>query len=963
MIRSQRCSYKPLSWQTAIVALSIWLSSSGIAPAVVVVGDSTNGNGTGNTTPPVGSGNDPGFYHVGILAGGSIVYLGNRWALTADHVNTSGRQPTFLINGGTSSATYPIMNSVDSVFANSGSLAGTVADLRLVSLDADPGLSSLAIASSPPAFNSTVIMVGNGRTTTGPVYFPNVAVNVGGGTATVTLGASQPTAPNPPVDPLPAVDSSNFTTGTFQAAGFGDSSPNQTIRWGQNSITQTGAIATYQYNNSTYNTKAFYTTFNDPTYSNGQPNVASEAQASNGDSGGAVFSGSAGSWTLSGVMLAINSYPGNANAYALYGESTYIANLSNYRSTILDVITPLPWTGQSSSSWDTSSLSLNWMSGVTPVSYHNVTSAEFDDTIPITGAPITNASIVIGPASGVSPASVTFNNSLVNYSFSDAAGNTLGITGSTGIVKNGTAMVTLAGANSFTSQVMINAGRINVQNSSGLGTASLVNVSPGAALELQGGVSIGPLPLTLAGTGLASNPGGSLRSVSGANSFSGSISLAAGGATIGSTTAGATLTLSGGISTTLPNTATGLPLTFAGAGNTSITGAISGNGSVTMSGTGGLNLSVANSYAGGTTVNSGTVTVSGAGTLGNITGGLTINAASGVTSSVILNSNQTIGGLSGAVTGNGAALVNIAGGVTLVDNQTSGGVFGGNLIDSGNFTKSGVGTLELDGAPTLNAGSALTVNTGTLMFNVNSGMATIGSSGVTVSVANAATLELAGTVSALSGSGNYAGINNASTAAAGVLVSGTNQQVGQITGSGTTQLAAGASLTATSITQNSLVIGQGGVFSLRATNSAGNGIALDAASATFGGGGSIAATISAANANLQPLLLSRSAVTSPLSAVAASSANVPFADFAVSTTTAGNVMLGSGATGLASGGNSSTQNGAASLGQGGLSLQPNFSVAPEPSTIVLLGMACLIFAARPARRFFTGSFRAHLPPA
>jgi PEP-CTERM motif len=68
-------------------------------------------------------------------------------------------------------------------------------------------------------------------------------------------------------------------------------------------------------------------------------------------------------------------------------------------------------------------------------------------------------------------------------------------------------------------------------------------------------------------------------------------------------------------------------------------------------------------------------------------------------------------------------------------------------------------------------------------------------------------LELAGSVSALSSASNRVDIVNNSSAAAGLLVSGTHKKVGDIDGSGTTQINAGGDLTADHIVQNALVIG------------------------------------------------------------------------------------------------------------------------------------------------------------
>jgi hypothetical protein len=75
-------------------------------------------------------------------------------------------------------------------------------------------------------------------------------------------------------------------------------------------------------------------------------------------------------------------------------------------------------------------------------------------------------------------------------------------------------------------------------------------------------------------------------------------------------------------------------------------------------------------------------------------------------------------------------------------------------------------------------------------------------------VSSSATLQLAGSVSALAAGSNLVNVSNDSQAAAGgVLVTAVNQQVGSISGAGSTVVAAGGNLTATSIVQSALVIG------------------------------------------------------------------------------------------------------------------------------------------------------------
>jgi hypothetical protein len=82
------------------------------------------------------------------------------------------------------------------------------------------------------------------------------------------------------------------------------------------------------------------------------------------------------------------------------------------------------------------------------------------------------------------------------------------------------------------------------------------------------------------------------------------------------------------------------------------------------------------------------------------------------------------------------------------------------------------------------------------------------STGVIASTSGSATLELAGSVSSLGTAvaGHRATIQNDSSAPAGLLVTGTNQQVGPVDGAGNTQVNAGASLTADHIIQSALAI-------------------------------------------------------------------------------------------------------------------------------------------------------------
>ena len=123
-----------------------------------------------------------------------------------------------------------------------------------------------------------------------------------------------------------------------------------------------------------------------------------------------------------------------------------------------------------------------------------------------------------------------------------------GTTGRANFVKSGAGKLTLTRANTYTGTTTISNGILAISNSSALGTdtgeTGRVTVDDGATLELAapaGGpnLSLGKL-LTLNGTGF--NRRGALRNVSGANTWSGAITLGASAAIHNADTAN-TLTL------------------------------------------------------------------------------------------------------------------------------------------------------------------------------------------------------------------------------------------------------------------------------------------------------------------------------------------------------------------------------------------------------------------------------------
>ena len=176
---------------------------------------------------------------------------------------------------------------------------------------------------------------------------------------------------------------------------------------------------------------------------------------------------------------------------------------------------------------------------------------------------------------------------------------------------------------------------------------------------------------------------------------------------------------------------------------------------------------------------------------------------------------------------------------------------------TGGLTTSGPGTIALTGAGNSFTGP-ITVgdgsSTGTLRLNV-AGASTI-DSGVTVTVAQSATLELDGTVSALKDSGNSLtrpAITNSGMLSVGdtaVAPMGTTQQVGGIDGDGSVVVNDGASLTADHINQTSLIIGAGSTFTLAPSNADGSPMASNVSGLALAGSLTPASLFIASGGNL-----------------------------------------------------------------------------------------------------------------
>ena len=353
-------------------------------------------------------------------------------------------------------------------------------------------------------------------------------------------------------------------------------------------------------------------------------------------------------------------------------------------------------------------------------------------------------------------------------------------------------------------------------------------VANGAALELQGGIVVGAEALTLGGSGISN--GGALRNISGNNSYAGSITLTA-DTRINSDTVGDTLTLSGGIpSAATPTSA--YVLTFGGAGNTLVSGAIAISptasgymSSLTKDGAGTLILSGTNTYGGVTTISNGSLQLGNGGTTGLLKpeSNLINNATF-----VINRSNAVAQGtdFAPAITGTGAVTINMVGAV--------GTTFGGTVANTySGLTSINAGTLTLSKTAGVTAVAGdITIGAGTLNQTTSNQIADT----ATVTLNNAAAIwTLSGqseTVANVNLQNSAAtGSSGLQTNASGALtVTGTFNQTG-----GEFTLASGG--TGSSLTANAFSFTGGNVvFGVTNPTSIGQRIVVGAGGLTIGGG-------------------------------------------------------------------------------------------------------------------------------
>ena len=315
-------------WRTSVAMLAMLMFATVCRTVQAVI--LADGDGMGNTTAPA---DDPGWANVGHYGDFTATYLGNGWAIAADHVPLApqivfGQRAVPVVVGSEVTLSNPPVESLSAdakalLDKNGISQSTELTDLRLIRLAEEPGLPALTISAQPPPFldeMADVILIGYGRDRESDLSSWYVD-DLGGGQfdwVEVTSPADDGGGHDYRVDGYKYVET-------------------QTKRWGTNTIIADGLGKGEDYD-----------VFSLLTQFRSDPAIAAEfeSQATTGDSGGAVFYRSQDGWQLAGILYAVTPTvgglitSGQPEDTAVFGNFTALADLSIYREQIEEIIWP-----------------------------------------------------------------------------------------------------------------------------------------------------------------------------------------------------------------------------------------------------------------------------------------------------------------------------------------------------------------------------------------------------------------------------------------------------------------------------------------------------------------------------------------------------------------------------------------------------------------------------------------------
>ncbi|HVK18595.1 MAG TPA: autotransporter-associated beta strand repeat-containing protein [Fimbriiglobus sp.] len=363
----------------------------------------------------------------------------------------------------------------------------------------------------------------------------------------------------------------------------------------------------------------------------------------------------------------------------------------------------------------------------------------------------TNRGIALGPTTGTGTGTIN-----VAPTFTLTYGGVMDDQGGTGsFVKSGTGTLVLSAAQAYAGSTTVDNGTLTMTGSGANqlpGTALTVGVGTNTALlnlnnnnqsvtnligGVNGSIDLGSGTLTvnptatqtfagaLLGSGGLVKDGTNTQILSGANTFTGPITINAGTLTVG---AGATGTIAG--TQTITNAGA---LAFNQDVAQTVSGLVTGAGSLSKAGTGVLTLSGANDYTGATTVTAGTLRAGSATAFGT-NSNLTVNGGT-VQLNGFSQSVGTLAGTGGIVENANATAVTLTTNPGATDTAYAGVIQDGTGGGALSLVKNGAANLTLSGANTFTGG--LTISAGTVQ--VGAGGAT-GSLATTLPITNNGTL-------------------------------------------------------------------------------------------------------------------------------------------------------------------------------------------------------------------------------
>ncbi len=295
-----------------------------------------------------------------------------------------------------------------------------------------------------------------------------------------------------------------------------------------------------------------------------------------------------------------------------------------------------------------------------------------------------------------------------------------------GFSKTGTGTLILGGANSLGTAVTMvyggsstNLGAIRLAHNNALGGVSILNGGSGtgstqARIELSNNITVTGVELRGGGRSSAQSTGATLVNISGNNTWAGAVRAFNTGGGHGIRSDAGTLTISGGVNSNIG----ARTWEIGGAGNVTITGAVTTAVGITKFGAGTLTLSGSgNTYTGDTKAGAGTLVINHASALS----GSALDMATADTGTVSFGSTitaATLGSLKGSrnLSLNNTAAVPAAVTLTVGANNATNS-YTGQLSGLGHIYKSGTGTQTLDpgSAASMSIGS-LSANGGTLIL-------------------------------------------------------------------------------------------------------------------------------------------------------------------------------------------------------------------------------------------------------